>query len=429
MELIARAPWREAVTYRDTWPHEYVVVGKDGQRELLAAFLHRVSQGEGVECRFFHRTQKYLFLGEYKYWALRDGDETILNRALLYKDRRDFVIREGDTGKREELEEVIEDFDVRDLWPNEARDFTPWLAKNLGLLGEKLGMELELVSQEEPVGAFFLDILAKDVNSGALVAIENQLEWTDHSHLGQLLTYAAEFDARVVVWVAYGFTNEHGEAINWLNKWTSDAIGFYGVEVGVNKIEDSPPMPYLDLAVSPSIEWKKRFGESGMSPRTEKLRDFFQSLRKELWRTDFTSGTPIGRHDYENGMQGFASTLSQDITYQASLERDTDAWVSLYVGTAGDERTNRIFDALQKEKVQIEASFDVANDPELKWMRDDGTGHSGVHVLSNCSIDDSPEKLEETRAWMIEFLLKFREIFEPRLERILSEVPSDGRGE
>ena len=103
MTLIARAPWREAVTYRDTWPHEYVVVNKDGQRELLDAFLHRISQGEGVECQFFHRTQKYLFLGDHKYWALQDGDETILNRALLYKDRRDFRIQQGDTGKRDEL--------------------------------------------------------------------------------------------------------------------------------------------------------------------------------------------------------------------------------------------------------------------------------------------------------------------------------------
>lgn len=101
MELIARAPWREAVTYRDTWPHEYVVVEKDGQQELLAAFHHRVSRGEGVECRFFHWTQKYLFLGEYEYWALQDGDDdVILNRGLLYKDRRDFVIWEGDTGER-----------------------------------------------------------------------------------------------------------------------------------------------------------------------------------------------------------------------------------------------------------------------------------------------------------------------------------------
>lgn len=109
MELIANAPWREAVTYRDTWPHEYVVVKKDGQEELLAAFCERIGRGEGVVCRFFHQTRPYLFLGDYKYWImvecgdvdLEAGDE-VLNRARLYRDRRDFVIQRGDTGERED---------------------------------------------------------------------------------------------------------------------------------------------------------------------------------------------------------------------------------------------------------------------------------------------------------------------------------------
>ena len=431
--MIARAPWREAVTYRDTWPHEYVVVEKDGQQELLAAFHHRVSQGEGVECRFFHRTQKYLFLGEYKYWALQDGDETILNRALLYKDRRDFVIREGDTGVGEVEaqggEEMAEEVDVRERWPNEAQDFTPWLAQNLGLLSDKLGMQLELVSQEEPVGPFYLDILAKNVSDGTLVAIENQLEWSNHVHLGQLLTYAAVLDVRTVIWVAYGFTNEHGQVINWLNEWTSDAVRFYGVEVWVTKTRDSSLTPHFNVAASPSIEWKYQDDQSGLLPRTAKLRAFFQSLRRELWRTEFSDGTPVGRSYYENGIQGLASTLSADISYQTSLERNTDAWVSLYVGTADDERTNRIFGALQNGQEEIEANFDVANSPELQWMGDDGTGRSGVHVWTECSIEDPPEKLAETRAWMIENLIKFKAMFEPRLKEILREIPDDDRGE
>ncbi|MYJ72805.1 MAG: hypothetical protein F4092_13765 [Rhodospirillaceae bacterium] len=108
MELIAGAPWREAVTYRETWPHEYVVIKRDGQQELLAAFCERIERGEGVKCRFFHQRRKYLFLGDYKYWTmtecqdidLDDGDY-VLNRALLYRDRRDFEIRRGDTGVRE----------------------------------------------------------------------------------------------------------------------------------------------------------------------------------------------------------------------------------------------------------------------------------------------------------------------------------------
>ena len=109
MALIARAPWREAVTYRDTWPHEYVVIKKDGQEELLAAFCERIARGEGVECAFFGQRRQYLFLGEHKYWTMTDcpdidleAEDYVLNRALLYRDRRDFVIQPRDTGTREE---------------------------------------------------------------------------------------------------------------------------------------------------------------------------------------------------------------------------------------------------------------------------------------------------------------------------------------
>lgn len=109
MELIASAPWREAVTYRDTWPHEYVVVKRDGQQELLDAFCERIGRGEGVECQFFHQTRGYLFLGDYKYWIMvecsdidLDKKDEVLNRARLYRDRRDFVIQRGDTGRRED---------------------------------------------------------------------------------------------------------------------------------------------------------------------------------------------------------------------------------------------------------------------------------------------------------------------------------------
>ena len=108
MALIARAPWREAVTYRDTWPHEYVVAKQDGQQALLAAFCARVARGEGVEGRFFGQTRNYLFLGAHKYWTMTDcadidlaTDDYVLNRALLYRDRRDFVVRGGDSGRRE----------------------------------------------------------------------------------------------------------------------------------------------------------------------------------------------------------------------------------------------------------------------------------------------------------------------------------------
>ncbi len=109
MGLISSAPWREAVTYRNSWPHEYVVIKRDGQQALLAAFCARIAAGDGVECWFFHQKRNYLFLGDYKYWTMTDcedidleSDDYVLNRALLYRDRRDFVIRPGDSGIRKE---------------------------------------------------------------------------------------------------------------------------------------------------------------------------------------------------------------------------------------------------------------------------------------------------------------------------------------
>jgi len=110
VQLIARAPWREAVTYRDTWPHEYVVIKKDKQQELLAQVCNRFSVGEGVDGRFFRRKNKYLFIGDYKYWLMTpcdkidlDKSDYVLNRALIYRDRRDFLIKDGDNGKRDEM--------------------------------------------------------------------------------------------------------------------------------------------------------------------------------------------------------------------------------------------------------------------------------------------------------------------------------------
>ena len=110
-ELIARAPWREAVTYRDSWPHEYVLSRKDNQQELIEVVCARFRAGEGVACRFFNMRNTYLFIGDHKYWLMTHWDEVdldscpddnVLNRARLYRDRRDFVIQPGDTGRPED---------------------------------------------------------------------------------------------------------------------------------------------------------------------------------------------------------------------------------------------------------------------------------------------------------------------------------------
>jgi hypothetical protein len=123
--------------------------------------------------------------------------------------------------------------DVRTIWPTEPTHFTPWLAKeeNIARLGEALGIELEVENTEVAVGPYSADILARDTSSGDYVVIENQLEKTNHDHLGKAITYASVLDATAVVWIARQFSDEHKKALDWLNDITSDDVAFYGVRV------------------------------------------------------------------------------------------------------------------------------------------------------------------------------------------------------
>jgi hypothetical protein len=140
--------------------------------------------------------------------------------------------------------------DLRNIWTSESSDFTPWLAReeNLTVLGEALSIDLELEAQEKAVGPFRADILCKDIGTGAWVLVENQLERTDHSHLGQLLTYASGLEAVTIVWIAARFTEEHRSTLDWLNKITDESFRFFGLEVELWRIGDSPAAPKFKLA-------------------------------------------------------------------------------------------------------------------------------------------------------------------------------------
>jgi Domain of unknown function (DUF4268) len=148
----------------------------------------------------------------------------------------------------------LERHDLRNVWANEAGDFTPWLARaeNLAMLGEALGMELELEAQEKTVGPFRADILCRDIRDDHWVLIENQLERTDHGHLGQLLTYASGLEAVTIVWIAAHFTEEHRATLDWLNKITDDSFRFFGLEVELWRIGDSPAAPKFNIVSKPN---------------------------------------------------------------------------------------------------------------------------------------------------------------------------------
>jgi len=129
----------------------------------------------------------------------------------------------------------LEDIPVREIWEHEARDFTPWLAKNISRLSRKINMELNVLECEKSVGPFSADIYAED-EDGHKVVIENQLERTDHDHLGKMMTYAAGLNAQTMIWIADKARPEHAKAIDWLNEMDT-TVRFYLIELLAQRID------------------------------------------------------------------------------------------------------------------------------------------------------------------------------------------------
>lgn len=147
---------------------------------------------------------------------------------------------------------------LREAWNHEAHDFTKWLAEeqNLSLLGDEISFDLKLVQVEADVGDFSADILAEEQNTGRKIIIENQLEATDHNHLGQIITYASGYNAGVIVWVVKEVREEHRHAIDWLNEHTDETIEFFLVKIELWQIGDSQLAPKFDIICKPN-DWAK----------------------------------------------------------------------------------------------------------------------------------------------------------------------------
>ena len=179
--------------------------------------------------------------------------------------------------------DTIQKVPLREVWPHEAHDFTKWLAEeqNLATLGMAVGIELELIETESSVGSFNVDIYAQESGTGRKVIIENQLEDTNHDHLGKVITYAAGKDAEVVIWVVARARDEHRQAIEWLNQHTDRDFGFFLVEVELWKIGDSLPAPRFGVVEQPN-EWTKTVKLSEGLSETEKVKLAYWTAYREV---------------------------------------------------------------------------------------------------------------------------------------------------
>ena len=174
-----------------------------------------------------------------------------------------------------ELTEV----ELRDAWANEALDFTPWLAENLDQLADVIGIRLDLEGTEIQVGGYSADILARNPMNDSNVIIENQLEWSDHAHIGQILTYLAGLESQTVIWIARGFTEPHVSAIRWLNNHTDEEFAFFAIRLRVVRIVNSPLVPIFEVVEKPN-NWERQVRDATWSsgPLAEIARN-----RREFW--------------------------------------------------------------------------------------------------------------------------------------------------
>ena len=304
---------------------------------------------------------------------------------------------------------TIQSVDIREVWKSEPKDFTPWLAENISQLGDALNLNLESTSTETNVGSFKLDILARDADRDLHVAIENQLGDTDHSHLGQLLTYAAGQDAKVAIWIAGKFREEHREALDMLNHRTGEDSEFYGVVVELWKIEDSRPAPHFKVVSAPN-NWGK--AQKAVGEREQRYYDFFQGLVDKLG-----SGPDVPIHykvaakswlDFRSGYPGFHYTVN------FSSQTVRRARVELYIECGEKDINEARFDSLEKERDEIEAEIGGS----WSWQRLDNRRACRLGTYVCGSILDSQQKLVEIQDWMVETLHKFKRVFEPRLEEL-----------
>ena len=302
----------------------------------------------------------------------------------------------------------LEILDLREAWPHEAHDFTPWLADNLHRLSDAIGISLELESTEEPVEQFSADIFARNPKNGSFVLIENQLESSDHTHLGQILTYLAGLEARTVIWVARDFQEAHLSAIRWLNENTTDQFAFFAVQVLVARIGDSPLAPIFNVWEQPN-QWDRQIRAASQEKRGD-LTPIGQ-FRSDFW-TYYADRYP------DDGVRpGFAGINPDYIVKNTGLkvrrflaQDEVGLWITTIKKVTweeSDELINPYLSALEKE---LHLNSDEFTDNEFGlWT---STAHRKV------SIDTKdPDNWMQAADWLHKHLTIYR--------RVLSKPPAD----
>lgn len=298
----------------------------------------------------------------------------------------------------------LEKVDLRNVWKHEALDFTNWLAQpeNLSLLSNEIGIDISLIQMEASVGKFSVDILAEEEQTGRKIVIENQLETTDHDHLGKIITYASGFDAEIIVWIVREVRDEHKQAVDWLNEHTDEKINFFVIKMEVWKISDSPYAPKFYVVSQPN-DWAKIIKQTSTQPSKvsetkllqlefwEKFREFAQNKHSKI-----RLGKPYPQHWFDISL----GTSDAHITLTASNQLSLIS-CEIYI-----PNSKELFIHLEnlKENIQQELGF------ELEWAELPNKKASRIKALKQVNFSDI-NQWENYFFWLLEKTETLQRVF------------------
>ncbi|MFC7323093.1 DUF4268 domain-containing protein [Halorubrum rutilum] len=309
----------------------------------------------------------------------------------------------------------LESQEVREYWEHEAQEFTPWIAseiraEDVSELEDSLGLDLEIIEEEKSVGRYNVDILAEVVDDNRNVVIENQLNPSDHDHLGKSIAYASGVDADIIVWISPRFHDEHRDAIQWLNENSREGVDLFAIRLEVWKIGESDPAVRLNPVAEPS-EWKEKAKRSeGELTDTEKLQEEFWTEfrdRIEDRETPLSARKPNPQHWYNNpiGKTGFELAFILN-------SRDNELRAELIIRDNA-EAYRQLIDQSQ----QIESEFDR----QLTWHEPEETraGKERSRIVATKSADvTDQDQWDEYLEWMVEHGEQFHNVFYDRIQRL-----------
>lgn len=296
----------------------------------------------------------------------------------------------------------------RKMWPNEAQNFTPWLAENIAELGEKIGMEIEVVGQEVSVGPYSADILAKDINTDAYIVIENQLEKTNHDHLGKSITYASALNAKTIVWIATDFTEEHKKALDWLNDNTNEDLAFWGIQLELWQISDDTASMRLNIVSTPSTNVKTIKSKTNNETETTKLQlAYWTKFKEKLMATKKFSSlhTPRPQYWYDVSLGRAGINLSNICNTQKSI-----VGVRVYISS---KVVDVFYPKLEARKQEINKALGC----EPEWNPNPNARDKTITLQCQTDLSD-PIKVDESIDWLVKKTIVFRDVFSKEVKSI-----------